>query len=181
MDTLKFLDLLEKIAVQDPYKMPLIPVYWGLDQKEISMMITKIRATLPQELKVAAATNRETDKILQAAEEDAEQMLASAQKEAERILAEATAEAERIRQSAILEQTNMVQQSEILKLSKAQSEEVRNAAEREASQMRRGAEKYAYDTLVQLEGVISKAMSTIDRGKQDLSRTEPAGEKPRPR
>jgi hypothetical protein len=36
--------------------------------------------------------------------------------------------------------------------------------------MRRGAEKYAYDVLVQLESVVGKVVTTIDKGKQDLER-----------
>jgi hypothetical protein len=56
-----------------------------------------------------------------------------------------------------------------LKLSKAQSDEVRASAERDALQMKRGAEKYAFDVLNQLEGVVGKVMTTIERGKGEMT------------
>jgi len=80
-------------------------------------------------------------------------------------------------EQARLQQERMVSESEILKLSKAQSEEIRNAADRDSVQMRRGAEKYALDVLNQLEGVVGKVITTIERGKQDLSRPELPGQK----
>jgi hypothetical protein len=71
-----------------------------------------------------------------------------------------------------LQQQQMVSESEILKLSKAQSEEIRNSADREAVSMRRGAEKYALDVLTQLEGVVGKVATTIERGKREMDRSD---------
>jgi cell division septum initiation protein DivIVA len=171
MDILRLLEDLKKLIEDTP---SLGPITWGLDRDEIGMQIAKIRASLPQELKAAVSTVRESERIIDTAREDATMTLENARKEAERILAEAKADADRVLEQARLQQERMVADSEILKLSKAQSEEIRNSADRDAVQMRRGAEKYAYDVLSQLEGVVGKVMTTIERGKQEMHRPEPA-------
>lgn len=166
MDILRQLEDL-KTMIDSPKEF--LGLVWGLDRDEIGMQISKIRASLPQELKNAASTMRESDRIMEEARADAATLLDNARKEAERIHAEARTEAERVIEQGRLEQSRMLADSEILKLSKAQSEEIRAAADRDALNMRRGAEKYAYDVLAQLEGVIGKAMTTIERGKNDLA------------
>jgi cell division septum initiation protein DivIVA len=171
MDILRLLDQLHELAVDNPKSLG-GPLVWGLNKDEISMQIAKVRASLPSEVKAAAATVRETDRIVESAREDATMTLENAQKEAQRIIAEAQQEAGRIIDQARLQQQQMVGESEILKLSKAQSEEMRNAADRESISMRRGAEKYALDVLTQLEIVVGKVATTIERGKQEMERSE---------
>lgn len=171
MDILRILEDLNHLAVVKPRTFG--PITFGLDKDEIGMQIAKVRASLPTELKAAVATVRESERIVDTAREDATMTLENARKEAERMLAEARKEAELIVEQAKLQQERMVSDSEILKLSKAQSEEIRAGADREAMQMRRGAEKYAYDVLGQLEGVVGKVMTTIDRGKEEMKRQEP--------
>ena len=177
MDILRQLADLEKM-IEDPWTMG--PLTWGLNRDEIVMQVSKIRACLPQELKNAASTMRESDRIMEEARGDATGILESARKEAERIVAEARGDAERVSGEARLnhervigearlQQERMVADSEILKLSKAQSEEVRAAADRDALSMRRGAEKYSYDVLTQMEGVLGKAMTAIERGKSEIA------------
>ena len=168
MDILRLLDELHDLACEQPHHV-VGPLYWGLDTDEISMQITKIRASLPQDLKVAVTTARETDRLIENAKEDAKTIVDKSQSESERIIADARAEAERILEQARIQQTSMVADNEILKLTKAQSEEIRNAAERDATSMRRGAEKYAFDVLSQLEGVVGKVMTTIDKSKAEIA------------
>lgn len=181
MDILRLLDELNELAVVEPHKlMGVLPVYVGLNQDEISMQIAKVRASLPQELKVAVSTVRESDRILEQAREDATKVLENARKEAERIQAEARAEIDRAVEHSKMQQERMVSESEILKLSKAQSEEIRNAAERDALQIRRGADQYAMEVLTKLEGVVGKVMATIDRGKQEMqAHKEPSAPDPK--
>jgi cell division septum initiation protein DivIVA len=171
MDILRLLEELMQLIDDTPR---FGPVTWGLNRDEISMQISKIRASLPQELKAAVSTVRESDRILEVARQDAHSTLGHAQSEADRILAAARKDAERIVEEARLQQERLVAESEILKLSKAQSDEIRNSADRDAVNMRRGAEKYAYDVLSQLEGVVGKVATTIERSKQELN---PATEK----
>lgn len=157
------------------------PITWGLNHDEVEMKITKIRASLPQELKEAVSTVRESERILEGAKEDATSTLDSARKESERIILEAKQEAERILEQAKIQQERMLAESEIIKLAKAQSEELRSNADKEANQMRRGAEKYAFDVLSQLEGVVGKVMTTIERGKQEMGPRDNTPERPRER
>jgi cell division septum initiation protein DivIVA len=165
MDILRLLDELSNLIVDAHH---FGPVTWGLDRDEISMHIAKVRASLPQDLKTAVNTARESERILDTAKEDANLTIEAARKEGERMLSEAKKECDRIIEQARLQQERMVHESEILKLSKAQSEEIRNSADRDAMTMRRGAEKYAHDVLLQLEGVVGKVMTNIERGKQEM-------------
>jgi len=182
MDTLRLLDQLHDLTVQKPSHLPGIPLYWGLDKDEISILITKIKASLPQEMRTAANAARESERVLESAREEAELIVAQADKEADRILAEAEQraetiilegqnQAERIIAQGQAQQSQLVADSEILKLTKAQCEEIRNAADRDALQMRRGAEKYAFDVLSQLEAVLGKAMNTVVAGKSEMAPT----------
>ncbi|HLK13995.1 MAG TPA: hypothetical protein VKT78_04255 [Fimbriimonadaceae bacterium] len=169
MDILKLLDQVEEVAARQPRAHLWGLFYTGLNPEEVFMQIAKVRASLPAELKEAISTVRESDRIVETAREDATATLENARKEAERIVQEAKVEAAGVLEQARLQQERMVNESEILKLSKAQSEELRNAADRDAVQMRRGAERYAYDVLSQLEGVVGKVMTTIERGKQEVA------------
>lgn len=177
MDILRQLADLEKM-IEDPWTMG--PITYGLKHDEIIMQVSKIRASLPQDLKNAASTMRESERIMEEARTDATGILDNARKEAERIVAESRSEAERtsnearlnhdrVLAEAKLQQERMVSDSEILKLSKAQSEEIRASADRDALTMRRGAEKYTYDVLTQMEGVLGKAMTAIERGKSEIA------------
>jgi cell division septum initiation protein DivIVA len=166
MDILRLLDDLSNMIEKTP---SYGPVTWRLDRDEISMQIAKVRASLPQDLKTAVNTVRESERIIESAREDAALTVEAARKEGERMLAEAKKECERVLEQARLQQEKMVHESEILKLSKAQSEEIRNAADRDSMNMRRGAEKFALDVLSQLEGVVGKVMTTIERGKQEMN------------
>lgn len=171
VDILRLLDDLKTKTVDDPKGF--MGLMWGLDKDEVNMLIAKIRASLPQELKQAAQTVRESERIVDSAREDATMTLAGARKEAERVLQEARAESQKIIEHAKSQQEMMVLESEILKLAKAQSEEVRAAGDRDAMQMRRGAENYARDVLTQLEQVVGRVMHAIDRGKNEIERVEP--------
>ena len=168
MDILRLLDNLTEL-IEKPKAFG--PMTWGLDRDEISMQIAKIRASLPNELKQAVQTVRESERIVDSAREDATMTVDAAKKESDRILSDARREAEKILEHARVQQERMIHESEILKLAKAQSEEIRNSADREAVQMRRGAETYAYDLLTQLEGVLTKAMNSVERGKNEIDRT----------
>jgi cell division septum initiation protein DivIVA len=169
MDILRMLEQLQEMAVERPRSF--MGLTWGLNKDDISMQISKVRASLPNELKAAVQISRESERIVDTARVDATVTLDNAGKEAERTLAEARREAELIVEQARLQQERMVSESELLKLAKAQSEEIRNSAERDSREIRRGAENYAYQMLAQLETVIGKVAGVIDQGKQEIDRT----------
>ena len=89
MDILSVLDDLKKLAVEQPRTLLIPGLTWGLHQDEIDMQIVKIRSMLPDEVKAAAVTVRESDRIIEAAKQDARTTNENARREADRIVAEA--------------------------------------------------------------------------------------------
>jgi len=170
VDILRLLEELHQLAVDNPKN--ILGLYWGLDTDEVNIRIAKIRAALPAELKQAVQTVRESERIVDSAREDAHMTLEGARKEGERLIAEARKEADQIVEHGKSQQAMMITESEILKLAKAQGEEVRTAADRDAVQMRRGAETYARDVLSQLEQVVGRVMTAIERGKNEIERAD---------
>ena len=170
MDILRLLENLEDLAVFQPKSIGKIA--FGLKKDEIQMQITKIRSSLPNDLKQAAQTMRDSERIVDSAREDAQMTTENSRRESERVLTDARREAEKIMEHARVQQERMISESEVLKLAKAQSEEIRNSADRDAVQMRRGAETYAYDVLCQLETVVGRVAAAVEKGKNEIS--EPA-------
>ena len=170
MDIIRMLEQLNEL-IEKPRSIG--PMTWGLNKEEITMQIAKVRASLPNELKAAITTVRESERIVDSAKEDATITVENARKERDRLLVEARQEAERILEHARIQQERMLAESEVLKLAKVQSEEIRNSADRDSMQVKRGAEKYAMDVLSQLEGVVGKVMTTIERGKTEMEPREP--------
>lgn len=163
------LEDLEEIAVERPRSFG--PFHWGLNRDEIQMQIAKVRASLPGEVKQVQSMTREAERNLEQARQEAEKIQEAARREAERIVEESRKEAERLLHEARLQQERMLAEHEILKLAKAQADQVQHEADREATALRRGSEDYAYNVLTQLETVVTKVMTTIDRGKAEIRPT----------
>lgn len=179
MDTLKLLDELHDLAVDSPKRLPLVPIYWGLDTEEIKMMIAKVRANLPQEVKVAATTARDSDRIIADAQSEAEAIrrrseeaaqarLKEAELAAEKRLREATEEAEHIIRQAELKRDQLVSESDVIKIARSTALEIENSAQRVARETRRGADEYAYSVLNRLEDMLNKHVSQVTAGKRAL-------------
>ncbi len=171
LDVLRILDQLKDVAVDKPRKLHFVPITLGYDPEEVYMLIEKVRASLPRELKDAATVNRESERIIESANEDARAEVEQAKREAERLVSESKQEAARLLEQARLQQEQLLSESEVLKLAKAQSEEMRNATERDCQQMRRGADRYAHDVLSKIEGTVGKLLATVERGKAELENT----------
>ena len=164
MDILRILDELQDQAVIKP-KQIVGKITYGLNKEEVNSLILRVRASLPKELKEAASTVRESDRIMETAREDAHLTIDYAKKESERLVLEAKDEAERLIQQAKLEQEQMVNSSEILKLSKSQADEIVTRAERDALEIKRGADDYAYRIIEHLGKVVQKTLSSIEDAK----------------
>jgi cell division septum initiation protein DivIVA len=160
------LEDLEELAVERPRSLG--PICFGLNRDEIQMTISKVRASLPGEVKQAQTLTREAERHIEMARDEASKTIESAQREAERLIDEARKEADRLVNEAKLGQERLLAENEILKLAKAQADEIRSTADRDAGAMRRGAEDYAYNVLDQLGNVVTKAMTTIDRGRAEI-------------
>lgn len=169
-DVLRMLEQLHEIAVDRPRQF--LGLTWKYDPDDVSQQILKIRASLPQEIKQAANISRESERIVETARDDASATIEGARREADRLIEEAKQEVFRLIEQGRIQQERLLLDSEILKLAKAQSEEIRNQAERDAAALRRGGENYAYDVLSQLEGVVGKVMTTIERGKAEIHRED---------
>lgn len=151
----------------------------GFNHERFGHLVLKIRANLPEDMKRARRLTRDTEKIVGEAKTSAKQELERARAEADRIVNEGRASAERIVQSAREEAARLVEQSEICRMAEAQARETLHNATTEARQtmedaraaaaeIRTGANDYARDVLVSLEGVLTKAMGTIQRGREAL-------------
>ena len=178
IDTYKVLDQLESL-VEDSKK---FMGFMKLDEEEFFMLVSKLRASLPEDVRRAGKITQNSDKIMEAAQSEAEMQLESARSEAERVLVEARAESERLLTDAKAQSEALVSQSEIQRIASAQAREIVAQAEHDADEIRLGADDYARDILVTLEDQITDVMgqvqgrvdgmlSTIRRGRQKLEQT----------
>ena len=154
VDIYKLLDKLEAIA-EAGYEF--WGRTWGVKTEEIHMLINKIRASLPDEVRAATRLASDTDKIVGTAKEEARIFVENAREEAARIVEQAKAQAEQL-----------VETSEINRLATAQAREIVASAESSAREIRRGADEYAREVLANLENFTAKLMGTIQRGREKL-------------
>lgn len=166
--TIDVLRLLENLKQQVEAPKTVMGLTFGYNRDNLVMQIEKIRASMPREVKDAATVARESERIIESAREEADTLADQMRREADRTLTEARAESDRILAQAKIEQERMIQESEVLKLAKAQAEEIRNSAEIDAQQMRRGADRYAMDVLNNVESVVGKVLTVVERGKAEL-------------
>jgi hypothetical protein len=170
-DVFALLEELHLLTTEDPRTI-VGRLTYGLDKQEINLVISKIKTSLPAELKNAAFNIKESEKIKEQSGADAEAALKRASEEGKRLIDQAYEQAAQIVENAKIQQDLLILQSEVLKLSKAQAEEIRNSAEREAAQTRRGADQYALDVLSKLETTIDKVSGHVKASRSELSTQE---------
>ncbi len=107
----------------------------------------------------SAEAQTEANRIRQNADAEARQKLAEAQRNAAELIAEAEAQA-----------AQLVSDSQIMQHAMAQAQELQARAEQEAAAVRRGSDDYAKDVLVNLENVLGKAVTQVQRGREMLER-----------
>ncbi len=167
IDVLRLLDNLNSLAEKPR---TFLGVTLGFNRQEFQIQIDRIKGSLPRDVKDASNLLRETERVMEAAEDEANRIVDQGRREAARAIEEANQEATRILEHARVTQQQMVSEAEVLKLAKAQAEELRKYAENEAALLRRDADAFAYQTLDNLEAVVSKVMSTVERGRAELDR-----------
>ncbi|MFQ3550078.1 MAG: hypothetical protein SNJ70_10050 [Armatimonadota bacterium] len=153
-DVLKLLDRLEELA-EDSFS--LFGRAWGLSLEEFHMLLNKVRASLPDEVRRAKRVANDSDTIVSAAKEEAELLMQQANAEADKIVEEA-------RQVA----AKMVDTTEISRLAKTQANDIVANAEAEAREIKRGADEYAKDVLIAIENHIAQVMGTVRKGREKL-------------
>lgn len=157
--TIEILQLLKQLEqlVENTRYISLLKLTYGLDHDEFFVLVNRIRASLPEDVKRASSVTRERDRILETAREEANHIVEKSRAEAGRILEEARLQAQRL-----------VDQSEIVLMAKEQARQIVASAQEDARQIRRGADEYARDVLNHLESMLSKAIGTIQRGREKL-------------
>ena len=170
-DVFALLEELQLLTTEDPRTI-VGRLTYGLDKQEINLVISKIKTSLPADLKNAALNIKESEKIKEQSGANADAALKRASEEGKRLIDQAYEQAAQIIENAKAQQDQLIMQSEVLKLSKAQAEEIRNSAEREAAQTRRGADQYALDVLSKLETTIDKVSGHVKASRSELSTQE---------
>ena len=168
VDIFRLLDQLEEL----PEKAKHLPMNTlvGFDHEQFYYLVLKIRANLPEDMKKAQRVARETDRIVDEAREAAVQRLEDGRHEASKVLEHAQAEASRIIEQARQQAIHMVDHSEVAKMATSQANDLLRRAETESAEIRKGADDCARDVLANLEGVMSKAIVQVQRGRETLER-----------
>jgi vacuolar-type H+-ATPase subunit H len=155
VDILKLLDKLEDVV--DDSMFEVWGRAYGIRSEEFHMLVNKIRASLPDELRTATRLACDTDKIVNAAREEAKSAIERAHKEAAGIVSAAKTQA-----------SQLVDSNEINRLAMAQAKEIVASAESTARDVRAGADEYAREVLANLENFTTRLMGTIQRGREKL-------------
>ena len=106
-----------------------------------------------------AEAQAEANRVRQNADAEARRTLAEAQRNAAELIAEAQAQA-----------AQLVADDQIVQQATAQAQELKMRAEQEADAVRRGSDDYARDVLTNLENVLGKTVTQVQRGREMLER-----------
>jgi cell division septum initiation protein DivIVA len=174
-DTLRLLDELQMLAIDDPRKI-IGSLTIGLNKTDIQDHIDAIRKSLPLEIHNASNNVKQSVKIKEVAMSESQETIDRARKDADRMIAEAQTESDKIIELARVQQERMVSESEILKQSKAQAEEIRNSAENEAKRIRIGADKYAAELLNKLDMNVDRIAGAVKNARNELAQVEAASQ-----
>ncbi len=221
VDILKLLTELEDL-VENTHHGP-FGMLLKFDEDKFHMMIMKIRANLPEEMKRASKLARDSERIVEETRESAERVKENAQQsaitemeraklevgrlrdnsmaEVNRLRETSQAEANKLREAAHAEivrnreaaqreatqiqeegrkaaeelvaearmqAADMLSDSEIIRQAQQEARNVVARAEQEADAVRNGADEYARDVLANLEGVLAKAVTQVQRGREML-------------
>lgn len=167
IDVLRLLDNLNGLAEKPRTFMG---ITFGFKKEEFQIQIDRIKGSLPRDVKEASSLLRETERVMETADDEAGRVLDQSRRESAQTIESANEQAKRTLEQARLQQEQMISESEVLKLAKAQAEELVRAAERDTAALRREVDKFAYDTLDNLEAVVGKLMSNVERGRAELDR-----------
>jgi cell division septum initiation protein DivIVA len=144
MDTIELIDKLEEFIGKSK-KIPFSSNFI-INENEIYEILDELRNVMPEEFKQARWIVKER-----------ENMLEEAKRQAGRILGEAEEKAE-----------EMISQSEIMKNAVKKSDEIISLAEAKARTLRLEAEDYSDEKLANLEAVVYKILSAVEKGREQF-------------
>lgn len=142
------MDLIHQIAdlVVHSFKFPFVH-YSVIHEDRMLDLIEELESTLPEELKQAQEVVAEREKILAEARKEADEILGQAKLQARTLLAE----------------------NDLVKAAQAEAERLRHDLAAESARTLAGADRYADDTLAELEAKVSRALATVQNGRQQLN------------
>ncbi|HEX7561614.1 MAG TPA: hypothetical protein VF347_05405 [Candidatus Humimicrobiaceae bacterium] len=144
MDTIELIDKLEEIIGKSK-KIPFSSNFI-INENEIYEILDELRNVMPEEFKQARWIVKER-----------ENMLEEAKRQAGRILGEAEEKAE-----------ELISQSEIMKNAVKKSDEIISLSEAKARTLRLEAEDYSDEKLANLEAVVYKILSAVEKGREQF-------------
>ncbi|MGM0367437.1 MAG: ATPase [Actinomycetota bacterium] len=147
MDALEIVDKIEELVDKSkkiPFSSNVV-----VSENEIYDLIDELRSILPEELKQARWIVKEREGMIE---------------EAKRQSARITKEAEERAQV-------LVSESEVLKKANKKSEELMSMVEAKARTIRLEAEDYADEKLANLEAVLHKLLSAVEKGREQFKNT----------
>jgi vacuolar-type H+-ATPase subunit H len=179
VDVFRLLDQLEGLPEKAKH-LPLNTLV-GFDHEQFYYLVLKIRANLPEDMKVAERVRRDHVRILDdarasaadelaKASDDAARAVAAAQGEAERLVAAAREQADRVLVDARDEALRLVSETEVYRMAEASAQEMVSKAQTEADETRDGADQYVRDVLGFLEGQADKVRDAVQDARYELDR-----------
>jgi F0F1-type ATP synthase membrane subunit b/b' len=144
METFEQIDRIEKMiseARRVPFTSNII-----VNEEEMYDLIDELRQILPEEFKQARWIVKERQEMLEEAKKDAERLVQEAIERAERLVGE----------------------TEIVKKATRQAEEIIRAAETRARTIRMEAEDYADEKLANIQAILHKLLTTVEKGREQL-------------
>ncbi|MFO7928729.1 MAG: hypothetical protein R6U35_03585 [Candidatus Humimicrobiaceae bacterium] len=147
MDALEIVDKIEELVDKSkkiPFSSNVV-----VSENEVYDLIDELRSILPEELKQARWIVKEREGMIE---------------EAKRQSARITKEAEERAQV-------LVSESEVLKKANKKSEELMSMVEAKARTIRLEAEDYADEKLANLEAVLHKLLSAVEKGREQFKNT----------
>jgi vacuolar-type H+-ATPase subunit H len=144
LDIVEHIDKIEEL-INQARKVPFTSNVM-VSEDEIYELIDSLRQILPEEIKQARWIVKERKELLD----------------------EAKNEADRIVSEAIDKATKLIAETEIIKKATKQAEEIVKDAENKARTIRLEAEDYADEKLANLEAILTKLITTVEKGRDQL-------------
>ncbi|MBU6428139.1 MAG: ATP synthase F0 subunit B [Cyanobacteria bacterium REEB65] len=117
-----------------------------INEDRLLDLIEELEGALPAELQRAEELLAERDKVLAEARRQADEIVGQARSQAQHLVAE----------------------SSVLKAAMAEAERIRQELDLEQQRQQAGADRYADEVLADLESKLSRALSTVQNGRQSL-------------
>lgn len=150
--------------------------HWRIvDEQKISVLIRRIEAALPGELRMAEEILREREKRIRAAQEEAQRIIQEAEEEKRRIVERAQREAERkVAESEIVRLAEQ-KADELLRRAEQIADEKMRQAEEEALKRKEDAIEYAFRILSKLDQAVGKLKGVIAESIEELNLERASG------